>query len=489
MKRTIKILMTAIMLMATSAASAENITVSQAKNAAAYYMQCYTNLTRLTADQLTLVRQWNNFEMGIPSMYLLAAPERGWIIMAATTVIDPVVAYADEDAIDPNGIAPQFEALLTEYNDYVCALQKVDAEKGLDNSAVWTNLVNHTIHGAKASSFLLATRWNQGEVTGWDYNMFSPVVRDTVCPTGCVATALAQICKYYEYPKKAKDYKTYYWRRYYSGLSYDKLMTARFNDSAAFDYSLMPNLIESHAIPYEKRYETSRLAYYIGLAVEMQFSPDGSGSNDQAVIDYMPRFFKYTKGRSQSRRYTNDTSFLNTVAREIEMNRPVYMTGYSSTGSDVHAAGHAWVCDGYNSTSGKYHMNWGWGSQGGNSWFDMAHNDMSTGYYNFNMGLGIIIGMLPPPDSTEREIYVGITPAANDIALGAAYPNPATHSITLPYRASADAELKVYNVAGHVVAQQRVAAANGSVTLNVDALPAGVYIYRIGTAHGKFIVR
>ena len=94
MKRTIKILMTAIMLMATSAASAENITVSQAKDAAAYYMQCYTNLTRLTADQLTLVRQWNNSEMGIPSMYLLTAPERGWIIMAATTVIDPVVAYA-----------------------------------------------------------------------------------------------------------------------------------------------------------------------------------------------------------------------------------------------------------------------------------------------------------------------------------------------------------------------------------------------------------
>ena len=491
MKRTILTLVTAVALMATTMASAENITVGQAKDAAAYYLQHYSNLTRLSANQLTLVRQWNNPDLGVPSMYLLAAPEQGWIIMTATTVMNPVVAFADDAAIDPDDMAPQFEALLADYNVLVCDNQNADAEKALGENPKWTVLLNHGLKSGetKSGTFLLTTSWHQGSDDGSDYNMYSPVVNGITCPTGCVATALAQICKYYSYPKKPVGTKTYTWYKYYSGLSSDKILTARFADSAALDYTLMPNKV-SQGTNLNRRREVSRLAYYVGLAVEMQFGVDGSSSTDQAAFTNMPRHFKFTSGTMVDRRSTNDTAFLNSVRRELERNRPMYMSGASSTGSDVHAAGHAWVCDGWNSDNGLYHMNWGWGQYGGNGWFDLAANDMTNGSHNFNLQHTVIIGMIPPADSTDRDVYVGIpVTAESDVVFGAAYPNPASHSITLPYNCLVDTEMQVYSVNGRLVESLRLTAGDGEVTLSVEGLPAGIYIYRVGTTHGKFIVR
>ena len=190
MKRIVCSLFAAIAMLATPLVQAENVTVEQAKDAAAHYLQHNTSLTRITPEQLTLAHQWNNDELGVASMYLFTAPEEGWIIMAATTAMDPVVAFTDEGVFDGR-MAPAQAEWLDSYSDMVCAVQNLDNEKSLGDSPEWTELANHSLYGTKASVTLLKTRWDQGGPSGTDYNMFSPVVNDSVAPTGCVATALA----------------------------------------------------------------------------------------------------------------------------------------------------------------------------------------------------------------------------------------------------------------------------------------------------------
>ena len=73
--------------------------------------------------------------------------------------------------------------------------------------------------------------------------------------------------------------------------------------------------------------------------------------------------------------------------------------------------------------------------------------------------------------------------------LGMPYPNPAILSVALPYSTREAVELQVYNVSGCLVESRRIQAGDGEVVLRVDALPAGMYIYRMGNAHGKFMVR
>ena len=49
--------------------------------------------------------------------------------------------------------------------------------------------------------------------------------------------------------------------------------------------------------------------------------------------------------------------------------------------------------------------------------------------------------------------------------------------------------LTVYSVDGRPVISQNVQAGDGVVTINIDKMPAGIYIYRLGGASGKFIVQ
>ena len=484
MKRLVSAVLTAVAMIVAPMAQAENVTVDQAKDAAAHYLQHNTSLSRITSEQLTLAYQWNNEELEIPSMYLFAAPTEGWIIMAATTVMDPVVAYTDEGVFDGR-MAPQQEWWLDGYNEMVCEYQKVDQEKGLDDHQKWIELANHKLTSSKASTYLVKTRWDQGGPSGTDYNIFSPRVNDSVAPTGCVATALAQICNYYKFPVQPKGTSVYYNQR-----DNGARMAINFDTVAPLDYSKMPLEIKS-STTRDRREEVSRLGFYVGMSVKMQFGGSLSGSTDQNAVSGMRNNMKYTRGTTIDRRSTgNDTSFINQIRRELLGNRPVYMSG-SSSGSGAHSGGHAWICDGYNDNdASQYHMNWGWGGTG-NAFYNLVTNNLeiSGQGYNFRMNQSAIINMIPPVDSTDVPL-VGVHEVEDNVTLlGNPYPNPATLSIVLPYSSREAAELQVYGITGRLIESRRVQAGDGQVTLRVDAFPAGIYVYRMGDAYGKFVVR
>ena len=482
MKRVILSLLAGIALLAAPSVKADNITVDQARDAAAYYLRCNSDLARIAPEQLTLAHQWNNESLGVASMYLFTAPETGWIIMAGTTVMAPVVGYADNNVIDLDNMAPQLAWWLSAFNELVCEVQDADAVKPLDDSPEWVALTNHSFKGSKARIKLMDEKWNQGNNRGTDYNMLCPVVNDTVCPTGCVATALAQICHYYGYPKSPTGKPSYFWKTGNQRLEVD------FDTVEPLAYGLMPNEIKSNSTQAERR-EVSRLGYFLGLSLRMNYDASGSGTTSDRVVPAMQRYMKYSLGSYVSRQGINDTHFLNSVRRELLLNRPVYMDGSSSTGSGAHAAGHAWVCDGYqDNDDNMFHINWGWGGSG-NGWFNLVTNNMaipSMGY-NFSVGQSIVIGMIPPQDSTDR--VVGVREVEPAVVLGMPYPNPAALSVVLPYSCDENAVLQVYSVSGRLVENRRLQAGSGEVVLDVDMLPAGIYIYRAGNAYGKFVVR
>ena len=171
----------------------------------------------------------------------------------------------------------------------------------------------------------------------------------------------------------------------------------------------------------------------------------------------------------------------------------LYMTGASSTGDDAHAAGHAWVCDGYQTENENYyHMNWGWGSTG-NGWYNVGDNNMPIAGmgYNFTLYQAYIANMLPPDDTLKARFGedVAIAPVENTTTLGMAYPNPSHTSISIPYAIRQSAELQVYSVDGRVVTTMQLQAGEGQATLNVSKMPAGIYIYRMGSQYGKFVVK
>ena len=69
-----------------------------------------------------------------------------------------------------------------------------------------------------------------------------------------------------------------------------------------------------------------------------------------------------------------------------------------------------------------------------------------------------------------------------------AYPNPATFNVTIPYSAKTVQTMSIYNIEGKLIEQHQLQPSNDNIVIDVTRMPAGIYIYRIGGASGKFNV-
>ena len=480
MKKIFTVLTVAALMLGTTTAGARNVTEEQAKDAAAHFLAHNTNHERVTAADLRLIHTMYNVELSIPSTYFFNAGDWGWIAIAGTTVMDPIVAFSDLGNIDMSNIAPATSWWFDSYNAMIAEIQTLDDDNGYPDCDEWKVLENHQLKGNTKDQqiVLMQETWDQGDDYGYTYNMYSPTVNGIVCPTGCVATAMAQIIHYYRYPVYDTAKVIYNWSGHYA-ISYT------FNDT--FDYSLMPMYLTNNS-PLAQRQEVSKLGYACAVSVQMQWDSDGSGTQSTLVPNAMKKNFKYQLGNIISRG-NNDTAFIGKIRRDLQKGpngkgRPVYMSGSSSEGNGVHAGGHAWVVAGYfRDNVDKYFMNWGWGGSG-NGFYNLKTNQMSVQGYNFNQGHKAIINMVPPTDSNRLSIS---KPAV--ATLGSAYPNPASVSIKVPYNTNMSADMLIYSVDGKVVARRRVQPGNGEVEVNVDAMPSGIYIYRLGDAYGKFVVK
>lgn len=477
MKKLISSFLVAAMALCSTTAKADNISLEQAKSAAAYFMGNYMNAEKLTADDLTLVYQIDNSDLNIPAEYFFNVGDCGWIIMGGTTAIDPVMAYSDEGSLVMDKLPDNMMWWVKGYADLISEIQVLDIKENFPVSKQWYELENHLLKGSTKGQqiVLMNERWGQGDDYNPTYNYYCPQVGARWSVTGCVATALAQICHYYKFPRYGRDQRSYWWGNTLLGLRFDTM---------SFDYSLMPNKLISSSAPAKVR-EVAKLNYAMGVAVKMDYSPDGSGALSQDVPEAMGTYFSYIPG-TYSQRSSGAVNFLNNLHASIEARNPVYMSGASPVGSGSDAAGHAWVCAGFEEGTDYYFFNWGWDGYG-NAFYNIVSNTVNdmliSGMgYSFVNRQAAIFGMVPPADS------LGIKDVENSL-LGSAYPNPATLSVKVPYNVQSAADMNVYSIDGKLVSSQRVQPGCGEVEVRVANFPAGVYIYRLNGQSGRFVVR
>lgn len=497
MKKVISSLLVAAMAFCANTAKADNISMEEARTASAYFMGYYTGVESLTEKSLTLVYQIDNEKLGIPAAYFFNIADSGWIVMAGTTTIDPIIAYSIDGTFDLDKVPANMMWWLNGYADMVSEIQELDAVNDYPDHQMWTELKTKSYKGdtKERQITLMRSAWGQGLTDGTTYDRFCP--QDTNgrhAVTGCVATAIAQIMRYYQFPQKATGTARYWLRNAFASNDPQRLampnilMKVEFDTMEPFNYDMMP------LVPYdehnnwtcsdEETKEIARLSYYAGVSVQMAYHPDGSGTQSNYVPGAMSQYFKYEQGTLVARRNNADRDFVNGIRNMLLNGDVVYMSGSSSTGEGADAAGHAWVCCGYMETdTNRYRMNWGWDG-GGNTFFNLGINNMPiSGYgYNFNLGQRYIRGMVP--SNLER-----IAEVVDGTELGTPYPSPATYSVTLTYDTPNASDLMVYNVEGKLMATYHVQAGVGELTVDVEDYPAGVYIYRMNSRSGRFIVQ
>ncbi len=323
-------------------------------------------------------------ESRVTSSYTLYQTRQGDFAMIAADDRLPAVLAVGECRTSGATLAnPGFEW-------YCSSIEEVSRILTGRDMAFTTTLPDPGKYPAKVDA-LITSQWGQdAPYSYWCPTGYGEICEDYTpdvvhCCVGCVATALAQIVRYYRFPDHAAGTANF--------LIGNKEATATFD--ATFDWD---NMLDSYP---EGQYTEAQgravalLSYVCGLVSWMNYATNESGSSNVAAVAGAQNYFGYSKDATTVVRSDySEPDWMDMVYNELSHQRPLYYQGVHlnfdpSTG--LIAAGHSFVIDGYNE-QGMVHVNWGWyGNYDG--YFDIALLDVRG--LQFNSYQDMVINFMP----------------------------------------------------------------------------------------------
>lgn len=340
---------------------AERLDEEQARYAAAEFFSPSAQSSRLRAKGRQLVLRSEGHERGY---YVFDRPEGGTVFVADDDAIGrTVLGYTEGGSFDKD----RLPVGLQDWLEQVGVLMDAVHEGKINRSDVRRKA------GQTVVSALLRTFWNQG----WPYNLLCPQVDGKRCLTGCVATAMAQLMKYWEWPEHGYGEISYTDEGSGQELSANlSLSTYRWKDML----SSYPN--DGFEYQESKLWSVATLMRDCGYAVRMNYTPTSSGANVSERT--MQTYFHYSMSAAKRPAFDYPEEIWHQfIQADLQAGRPVLYSGVGEQGA------HEFILDGYD-TEGFYHVNWGWGGQQ-NGYFMLTN----LGGYNFNQWM--ISHLMPDP--------------------------------------------------------------------------------------------
>ena len=266
------------------------------------------------------------------------------------------------------------------------------------------------------------TQWEQGS----PYNGMCPKELLATCPTGCVATAMGQIMRYFSYPAKGKGTGSY---TVGSGLLKH---TGAINNTYEWQKMLASYGNSSGS---SNKQAVQELMYDCGLAVNMHYEKDASSafSYDAAIAFFKHFSYDSLAVRYYSRDFFSDEEWTDMVYHELALKRPILYSGYDSGKK----SGHAFLLTG-NDEEGKVWVNWGWGRKSNGESYDgfFSLDAMTLGSsYNFNSVQDMVIGLRPQEKPDAQDELTSLWTSDKPYRLTAAGKNAVEFSISSYYNA------------------------------------------------------
>ncbi len=354
-----------------------------------------TAFTPVLKDSLS----YNN----LASIYRFDLDPYGFIWISANMQFAPILAYSFEKSdtrLDEESPAYSFlQHYQTEVIDFLSSGNTFSAPH-----PGWNSLNTKTrLKGLKTDNVvepMMEVTWGQGS----GYNTYTP--ENT--PTGCVAVAMLQIMRHWEWPQKGQGQHSYTHHEYGD-------FAVNF-DTINFNWSTLPL---NNPTP-----EIAKIMLYGGIALHMNYAPGGSGASTSRIKNLLFTNFRYNKSRIRYVRMSdldNQQYWIRLLKNELINGRPIIVRG-SGTG------GHAFNFDGF--IGDHFHVNWGW-SGSSNGYFLVS--SLTPGSSDFSESQGAVVGIFPDNLMMWDRPY-GVRALSRDAR------------VTLAWNGIYDPELSYYNI-------------------------------------------
>lgn len=287
-----------------------------------------------------------------------------YFVSASDQMGDMILGHATHGEYDEETInkIPALRELLLSYSNQI-----EDMESKPTTLRAWVQ-PGSICFGDDIEPFI-ATEWGQM----YPYNLEAP---DSTA-TGCGATAMAQVLKYYGSPTTVSVGIPSYISR---ENSMDSL------PPTSFDYSSMLNqydtIIGNTTNTEESKREVAKLMKYCGRSTKMQYGEE-SGTTIIQVYEALQKYFGFSSkmkiisgveaknNGALNPLYTEET-WGNLLYKELSHKRPILMNSVSMID------GHAYICCGYSWGEGFYY-NWGWNGEGDGYYHRPSHQEKMQG--------------------------------------------------------------------------------------------------------------
>lgn len=233
--------------------------------------------------------------------------ENGFVVISADDAFPAVLAYSTGSPYDASMAPPAMKEMLEAYHHTVTSTVKT----------------RFSVPTRADIAPLIQTQWDQEE----PYNLLTP----NNYPTGCVATATAQIMYYHKWPE------TFDW---------DKMKTTYTSTDTGDAVNAVAKLMAD-----------------VGEKVFMEYGDDESSARFIDACEALRYDFGYSETTEFVERecYTAQ-AWEELLYNELVAKRPVLFGAQSMPQTGIQG-GHAFIIDGYavKDGVGYFHVNWGWG--------------------------------------------------------------------------------------------------------------------------------
>ncbi|MBO4906023.1 MAG: C10 family peptidase [Bacteroidaceae bacterium] len=318
-------------------ATAREIPASQAAQIAQGFSKQATAAHKVKSNVQPVLVHTETDNNGQNLFYVFNRPGHGYIIVAADDNARQVLAYSDNQEITDYSLVPEnMKNFLHDYATQIVNMRSNSAAKAPKAIA------------REAIEPLTKSEWDQR----YPYNILMPEIggfdddgEPIRAVTGCVATAMAQIMKYHQYPLAGTG------RFGYTDVD-GRFFTSDFEHP--IDWEMMTNIYD-HTSQQANKEEVARLMYDCAISLKMYFLPETSASYTYDMPMALIEYFGYDRGMLYESRSTyTDEEWEDKVYAELQARRPVVYAATSIEG------GHTFIVDGADA-NGLFHVNWGWG--------------------------------------------------------------------------------------------------------------------------------
>lgn len=306
----------------------------------------------------------NQNEENAPYYVFNASDDKGFVIISGDDRAKKILGYSDKGNFDVTNMPPQLSSMLDQFAESLTKLSGSTADQS------WTA---PTRAASPNDGVLLETaNWGQG----YPYNKHCPEIDGVKSPTGCLATAMAIIMKYHNWPEKGRGISRW--------MGPSDMIEYNFDDSS-FDFPHMLNNYSNGNYNNLEANAVAELMYAASACVRMRFGANESSAHPCLAGHYFNENLYY----SPDCQYIYSGNFaaekwFSMIKEQLDNNLPIL---YSD-----HIEGHTFVCDGY-TNDGYIHANWGWDGEM-NGYFLPPINMLGT--YNHQ---SMVINIKPTDDT------------------------------------------------------------------------------------------